>query len=98
MQTVKVVLHNQLLIEVCSPEKITSGGIILPDTAIRKQDKGVVVKAGIGTPKNPMKIPEGATVYTVKGYATKTPVEHDNKICYLIQEHEVLTWIPPENN
>lgn len=94
MQAIQTVLGNRLLIDIVLAEKVTNAGIILPDTVERRQDKGIVIKAGVGTPKNPVKIKEGATIFLVKGYATKQPVEHEGRVCYLVHEDEVLTYIP----
>ena len=41
-------LHDRVLIEVLDSEEKTAGGIIIPDTAKEKPQKGKVVAAGAG--------------------------------------------------
>ena len=41
-------LHDRVLIEVLDSEEKTAGGIIIPDTAKEKPQKGKVVAAGEG--------------------------------------------------
>jgi chaperonin GroES len=39
-------LHDRVLIKPLEPEEITRGGIIIPDTAKDKPQKGIVVSVG----------------------------------------------------
>jgi chaperonin GroES len=41
-------LQDRVLIERVDSEKVTAGGIVIPDTAAEKADQGVVLAAGPG--------------------------------------------------
>lgn len=41
-------LHDRVLVERVDSEKVTAGGIVIPDTAAEKADQGVVLAVGPG--------------------------------------------------
>ena len=41
-------LHDRVLVEPAAAEKTTAGGIIIPDTAKEKPQKGTIVAVGPG--------------------------------------------------
>ena len=41
-------MDDRVLIEPCDAEETTSGGIILPDTAREKPQRGIIISAGPG--------------------------------------------------
>lgn len=41
-------IEDRLVIEVCDPEKVTPGGIVLPERAQEKSRRGLVIAAGPG--------------------------------------------------
>ncbi len=55
-------LADRVLIEPAKAEEITASGIIIPNTAQEKPQKGVVVAAGKGTKDEPMTVKVGDSV------------------------------------
>ncbi len=55
-------LGDRVLVEAASAEEKTKGGIIIPDTAKEKPQKGKVVAAGKGTKDEPITVKVGDTV------------------------------------
>lgn len=89
-------LNDNLVIELYEAEAVSDGGIIIPDTAKEKPDKGTVVSIGVDVKdKN---IVNGSVVYMVKGAAAKNPVELDGKLYYIVKGYDVQLCIPPNQN
>ena len=55
-------LHDRVLIEVLDSSEKTAGGIIIPDTAQEKPQKGTVIAVGNGTKDTPMTVKEGDSI------------------------------------
>lgn len=55
-------LADRILVEPAAAEQKTSGGIIIPDTAKEKPQKGVVVAVGNGKKDEPMELKVGDVV------------------------------------
>ena len=64
-------LADRVVIEPALAEQKTASGIIIPDTAKEKPQRGVVVAVGPGTKDNPMTLKVGDQVIYGK-YATDT--------------------------
>lgn len=58
-------LADRVLIEPAPAEQKTSGGIIIPDTAKEKPQKGTVVAVGNGKKDEPMTVKVGIQCFTV---------------------------------
>ena len=74
-------LHDRVLIKVLDSEEKTSGGIIIPDTAKEKPQRGKVLAVGSGKPDEPMTVKVGDTVLYGKYAGTEVSVEGND---YLI--------------
>jgi chaperonin GroES len=55
-------LADRVLVEPAAAETKTSSGIIIPDSAKEKPQKGTVVAVGSGTKENPMTVKVGDNV------------------------------------
>ena len=55
-------LADRVLVEPAAAETKTSSGIIIPDTAKEKPQKGIVVAVGKGTKDNPITVAVGNSV------------------------------------
>ena len=55
-------LADRVLVEPLEAETKTASGIIIPDTAKEKPQKGNVVAVGNGTKENPISVKVGETV------------------------------------
>lgn len=68
-------LSDRVLIEPAAAEEKTAGGIIIPDTAKEKPQRGVVVAVGNGTKDEPMTVKAGDTVLYGKYSGTELNIE-----------------------
>tara|TARA_B110000046_G_scaffold28052_1_gene28743 strand:- start:36963 stop:37238 length:276 start_codon:yes stop_codon:yes gene_type:complete len=68
-------LADRVLVEPASAEEKTAGGIIIPDTAKEKPQKGKIVAVGNGKPDEPLTVKEGDTVLYGKFAGTEINIE-----------------------
>lgn len=68
-------LADRVLVEPAAAEQKTSGGIIIPDTAKEKPQKGIVVAVGNGKKDEPMTVKVGDNVLYGKYAGTEITVE-----------------------
>ena len=61
--TLKTVL-NKVIVEPVEAETVTKGGIIIPDTAQEKPQKGTVIATGKGKADEPMEVKEAILFYS----------------------------------
>tara|TARA_B100000941_G_C28401744_1_gene498459 strand:- start:81 stop:359 length:279 start_codon:yes stop_codon:yes gene_type:complete len=84
-------LADRILIEPAAAETKTSSGIIIPDSAKEKPQKGTVVAVGPGTKENPVTLKAGDNVLYGKYSGTEL---QDNGIDYLImRESDILAIV-----
>ena len=84
-------LADRVLVEPAPAEETTAGGIIIPDTAKEKPQRGKIVAVGNGKPDEPLTVKAGDTVLYGKYSGTELSFEgHD----YLImRESDILAII-----
>lgn len=80
-------LADRVLVEPAAAEEKTAGGIIIPDTAKEKPQKGRIVAVGNGKPEEPMTVKEGDTVLYGKYAGTEINIEGKD---YLIMRESDL--------
>ncbi len=68
-------LADRVIIEPAAAEEKTAGGIIIPDTAQEKPQRGTVMAVGNGKPDEPMTVKVGDTVLYGKYAGTDVNVE-----------------------
>lgn len=76
-------LADRVLIEPASAEEKTSGGIIIPDTAKEKPQRGTVVAVGPGKKDESLTVKVGDTVLYGKYSGTELSIEGND---YLIMK------------
>jgi chaperonin GroES len=89
-------LGSRIVIEPLEQEEITAGGIVLPETAKEKPQKGKVLSVGPGDRDDegkriPMDVKEGDTVLFAK-YAG-TEIKLDGKKLLILRESDLLAII-----
>jgi chaperonin GroES len=89
-------LGNRVVIEPMEEEDITSGGIVLPETAKEKPQKGIVKAVGPGERDDngkriEMDVKEGDTVLFAKYAGTEIKVE--GKKLLILRESDLLAII-----
>ncbi|HOE69703.1 MAG TPA: co-chaperone GroES [Brevefilum sp.] len=86
-------LGNRLVVEPIEEEEITAGGIVLPETAKEKPQKGVVLAVGPGERNDegeymPLEVKEGDRVLFAKYSGTE--VKYDGKKLLIMRESDIL--------
>ncbi|MCF8335634.1 MAG: co-chaperone GroES [Bacteroidales bacterium] len=81
-------LKDRVLIKPMEAEEKTSSGIIIPDSAKEKPQKGEVVAVGDGKKDEPMTVKEGDTV--IYGKYAGTEVTIDGEDYLIVREDDIL--------
>jgi len=86
-------LGNRLVVEPIEEEEITAGGIVLPETAKEKPQKGTVLAVGPGERNEngdhmALEVKEGDKVLFAKYSGTE--VKYDGKKLLIMRESDIL--------
>jgi chaperonin GroES len=84
-------LADRVLVEPAAAETTTSSGIIIPDTAKEKPQKGTVVAVGPGTKENPVTVKVGDHV--LYGKYAGTELQHDGNDYLIMKENDLLAIV-----
>ena len=84
-------LADRVLIEPAAAETKTSSGIIIPDTAKEKPQKGTVVAIGTGKVDEPLTVKEGDTV--LYGKYSGTELKLEGKEYLMMRESDIMAII-----
>ncbi|MCD6111774.1 MAG: co-chaperone GroES [Bacteroidales bacterium] len=84
-------LADRVLIKPAPAEEKTAGGIIIPDTAKEKPQKGIVVAVGNGKKDEPMTVKVDDTVLYGKYSGTELAFEGVNYL--IMRESDILAII-----
>ena len=84
-------LGDRVLVEPSKQEEKTAGGIIIPDTAKEKPQKGIVVAVGNGTKDEKMEVKVGDTVLYGKYAGTELKLEA--KEYMIMRQSDILAVI-----
>ena len=86
-------LGNRIVVEPIEQEEVTASGIVLPETAKEKPQKGTVLAVGPGDrdedgDRIPMDVKEGDTVLFAKYSGTE--IKMDGKKLLILRESDLL--------
>ncbi|MBJ25568.1 MAG: co-chaperone GroES [Flavobacteriaceae bacterium] len=84
-------LADRVLIEPAAAETKTSSGIIIPDTAKEKPQKGTVVAVGPGNKENPVTVKVGNEVLYGKYAGTELQLEGVDYL--MMKENDILAIV-----
>ncbi len=84
-------LADRVLIEPAAAEQKTAGGIIIPDTAKEKPQKGIVVAVGPGKKDEPMTVKTGDQV--LYGKYAGTELTFDGQDYLIMRESDIVAII-----
>jgi len=84
-------LADRVLIQPKEAEEKTASGIIIPDTAKEKPQKGTVVAVGPGTKDEKMDLKAGDNV--LYGKYSGTEIEIDNNDYLIMRQSDILAII-----
>lgn len=82
------VLYEKILVKPLEADKVTMGGIAIPQELQKKPSKGTVVAVGCGLKDRPMIIKVGATVIYVQGAGIE--IEHEGEKYLAMQDRDCL--------
>ncbi|MGE5107942.1 MAG: co-chaperone GroES [Sphingobacteriales bacterium] len=84
-------LHDRVIVKPAAAEEKTAGGIIIPDTAKEKPQRGIVIAAGPGKKDEPMSVKNGDTVLYGKYAGTEISIEGEDLL--IMRESDILAII-----
>ncbi|MEK9957816.1 MAG: co-chaperone GroES [Flavobacteriaceae bacterium] len=84
-------LADRVLVVPAAAETKTSSGIIIPDTAKEKPQKGTVAAVGPGTKDNPITVKVGDQV--LYGKYAGTELQHDGVDYLMMKESDLLAIV-----
>ena len=84
-------LADRVLVEPLEAETKTDSGIIIPDSAKEKPQKGNVVAVGPGTKENPVTVKTGDTVLYGKYSGTELKLEGNDYL--IMRESDILAIV-----
>ena len=84
-------LADRVLVEPIEAETKTSSGIIIPDNAKEKPQKGKVMAVGKGTKENPMTVKVGDSV--LYGKYSGTELKLEGKDYLIMSEKDILAIV-----
>lgn len=84
-------LADRVIVEVAAAEEKTASGIIIPDTAKEKPQKGKVVAVGNGKKDEPMTVKVGDSV--LYGKYAGTEISVDGKEYLIMRESDIFAIV-----
>ena len=84
-------LHDRVLVRRVEEKETVKGGIIIPDTAKEKPQRGTVVAAGPGKKDEPVTVKVGDTVLYGKYAGTEIQIEGDDFL--IMRESDILAIV-----
>ena len=81
-------LADRVMVEPAQAEEKTAGGIIIPDTAKEKPQKGTVVAVGPGKKDEPMTVKVGDVV--LYGKYSGTEIKMDDQEYLIMNQDDIL--------
>ena len=84
-------LAERVLVEPSAAETKTNSGIIIPDTAQEKPQRGKIVAVGKGTKEHPISVKVGDNV--LYGKYSGTDLKYEGKDYLIMKESDILAII-----
>jgi len=92
MSSIKVKpLHDRVIVEPAAAEEKTVSGIIIPDTAKEKPQRGTIVAVGAGKKDEPMTVKVGDQV--LYGKYSGTEIQIEGKDYLIMRESDIFAVI-----
>ena len=84
-------LADRVVVQPAAAEETTASGIIIPDTAKEKPQKGKIVAVGNGKPDEPMTVKVGDEVLYGKYSGTELNIEGNDYL--IMRESDILAIV-----
>ena len=81
-------IADRVVVEAAPAEETTSGGIIIPDTAKEKPQRGKIIAVGTGKPDEPMTVKKGDSV--LYGKYSGTEITYDGIDYLIMRESDIF--------
>lgn len=86
-------LHDRVIVESDPAQDVSAGGIIIPDTAKEKPQRGTVKAVGPGIKGQPTTVKPGDTVMYGKFSGTEIELGDDKKKYLIMRETDLLAIV-----
>jgi len=87
-------LHDRVIVEPIEIEKVSKGGIIIPDTVKEKPIRGKVIAAGRGKKDEPLTVKKDDMVlYSKYAGSKENEIKVDDKTYLIMKESDILAII-----
>ena len=84
-------LHDRVIVKPAAAEEKSAGGIIIPETAKEKPQRGIVVAAGPGKKDEPVTVKAGDAVLYGKYAGTEITIEGAEYL--IMRESDILAIV-----
>ena len=84
-------LHDRVIVQPAAAEEKSAGGIIIPDTAKEKPQRGIVVAAGPGKKDEPVTVKSGDAV--LYGKYSGTEITFEGVEYLIMRESDILAIV-----
>ncbi|MCX6299324.1 MAG: co-chaperone GroES [Bacteroidetes bacterium] len=84
-------LHDRVIVKPAAAEEKTAGGIIIPDTAKEKPQRGSIVAVGTGKKDEPITVKIGDNVLYGKYAGTEITIEGQDLL--IMRESDILAIV-----
>jgi chaperonin GroES len=84
-------LHDRVIVKPAAAEEKTAGGIIIPDTAKEKPQRGTVIAVGPGKKDEPTSVKKGDSILYGKYAGTEVSLEGEDYL--IMRESDILAVI-----
>ncbi len=84
-------LHDRVIVKPAAAETKTAGGIIIPDTAKEKPQRGTVIAAGPGKKDEPVTVKTGNEVLYGKYAGTEITIDGEDLL--IMRESDILAIV-----
>ena len=81
-------VRNQILIKPFPPHEVSEGGIFVPESARKENNKVTIIAVGRGTKEKAMRLKPGQVAYRIKDWGT--PVDIKGERHYLLEDAAIL--------
>ena len=83
--------EDRIVVRPGESEETTASGLVIPDTAKEKPQKGIVVAVGSGTKENPITVKVDETV--LYGKYSGTELKYEGKDYLIMRESDILAIV-----
>lgn len=84
-------LHDRVIVRPAPADEKTTGGIIIPDTAKEKPQRGIILAAGPGKKDEPMTVKSGDAVLYGKYAGTELKLNGEDLL--IMRESDILAIV-----